>query len=355
MARFFTRLLSELKRRGVIKVVVSYAVAVFVLLQVAEITFAPLGFPDWSLRLVVVLSIVGFPVAVALAWVVDLGSRRGRAGKDRPHPVETGPVPAGKGAPSVAVLAFEDMSAERDQAFFCDGIAEEILNRLARIRQLRVASRTSSFQFKGRKMDVGEIARRLRVDTVLEGSVRKSGNRLRVATQLVSASDGYRLWSASFDRELADVFEIQEEIARNVADALEVTLSASASEAPATHNIRAYELYLKGEHYFRRWGQRNVEFAVDLFTKAVEADPSYSRAWAALADACAMISMYWSADEELLVTADRASREALALAPRLAEAHVSRGLHHVIRQEHDLAEESFDRALELDPGLFEAL
>ncbi len=354
---FPTRLVSELRRRGVVKVVVSYAVAVFVLLQVAEITFAPLGLPEWSLRAAVVLAIAGFPVVFVLAWVYDLTLRRpGRGPGTRGSlEVEEPPerhVPPGR---SVAVLAFEDMSPEGDQAFFCDGIAEEILDRLARSEQLKVASRTSSFRFKGRNMDVSEIASRLKVDAVLEGSVRKSGNRLRVSTQLVSARDGYSLWSQSFDRQLADVFEIQEEIARSVADALEVTLTAPAPEAYATQDIRAYELYLKAGHYFRRWGQRNVEFAADMFAKAVEVDPTYARGWAALANSCAMISMYWSLDESLLRTVDRASRRALDLAPDLGEAHVARGLHHVLRKEPELAGASFDRALELDPRLFEAL
>lgn len=360
MARstFLRRLPAELRRRGVAKVVVSYAVAVFVLLQVAEITFAPLGLPDWALRLVVVLSIVGFPAAVVFAWVFDVtpkGIARDTGTEPHPEDAPSARLTLRRHGPSVAVLAFEDMSPERDQAFFCDGVAEEILNRLGRIEQLRVASRTSSFQFKGQKADVGEIARRLKVDAVLEGSVRKAGNRLRISTELVNGADGYHLWSESFDREVADVFQIQEEIARSVADALEVTLAAPAPPGSTTEDIRAYELYLKGDHYFRKWGQRNVEFAVDMFEKAVEADPSYARAWAALADGCAMICMYWSTDDRLLATADRASREALRLAPDLAEAHVSRGLHHVIRNEPELAELSFDRALELDPELFEAL
>lgn len=257
--------------------------------------------------------------------------------------------------PSVAVLAFEDMSPERDQDFFCEGVAEEILNRLVQIERLRVPSRTSAFRFKGQRLDVGEIARQLKVGAVLEGSVRKSGNRIRVTTQLINAADGYHLWSKSFDREVQDVFEIQEEIARSVADALEVKLTRPKDEGRSTKDIEAYEFYLKGGHYFRRWGMRNVEYATDMFEKAVELDPSYALAWAALADSHAMICMYWDATEDNVEAADRASAQALALAPDLAEAHVSRGLSHVIRGEHELAEQSFGRALDLRSHLFEAL
>ena len=358
LVSFFSRLPSELKRRKVVPVVVSYAVIVFVLLQVAEITFAPLGLPDWALTLVVVLSIAGFPIAAILAWAFDL--MPGEVRRDRGTPGEAARplVPEhddGNHGPSVAVLAFEDMSPEQDQEHFCDGIAEEILNCLVHVEQLRVASRTSSFQFKGQRVDVGEIARHLGVDTILEGSVRKSGQRIRVTTQLINAVDGYHLWSESFDRELEDVFDIQEEIALNVARSLEVTLTAPVHEAYATRDIEAYELFLKGGHYFRRWGLRNVEFAVDMFERTVAIDPAYARGWAALADSYALICMYWAANETNLEGADRASQRALALAPDLAEAHVSRGLHHVVRGEHDLAEARFGRALELDPELFEAL
>jgi TolB-like protein/Flp pilus assembly protein TadD len=358
LSSLLRRLSDELRRRGVVKVVVSYAVVAFVLLQVAEITFDPLGLPDWSLAAAVVISIAGFPVVAIVAWVFDLGPsgvvRTGESGTDGAEVTAAEPASTAR-VPSVAILPFEDLSPEHDQEFFCDGIAEEILGRLVQIKQLRVASRTSSFQFKAQPIDVGEIARRLKVDAVLERSVRKSGDRLRVTTQLFNAADGYHLWSESFDRELEDIFDIQEEIAANVARALEVTLAASAFEAFATKDVRAYEFYLKGGHYFRRWGQRNVEFAAEMFERAVETDPTYALAWAALADSHAMICMYWDQEEHRVEATDRASLEALALAPALAEAHVSRGMYHVVCGEQDQAVVSFEKALELDSGLFEAL
>ena len=352
-----TRLPGELRRRGVVKVVVSYAVVAFILLQVAEITFEPLGFPEWALTLTVVLVILGFPVVALLAWVLDLGQRgipSGGAEQDSPTAPSSAHVAKVEG-PSVAVLAFDDLSPERDQEFFCDGVAEEILSRLVQVDQLRVASRTSSFQFKGERVGVAEIARRLKVDAVLAGSVRKSGDRLRVTTQLINSADGYQLWSETFDRGLEDVFDIQEEIASNVAQALEVTLAAPALEEHGTKDATAYEYYLRGQYYFARWGQRNVEFAVEMFDKAVETDPGYARAWAALAEGQAMICMYWEPAAARIDAVDRASAKALALAPDLADSHVSRGLYHVVRGEHGMAEASFDRALERDPRLFEAL
>jgi len=353
-----TRLTAELERRGVIRVVVSYAVAAFVLLQVAEIAFPSLGLPAWTLTLAVIAAMLGFPIAILAAWTLDLGTASGlakEASDEEPPDATVARRPPLPSDASVAVLAFEDMSPERDQAFFCDGVAAEILDRLAQANKLRVASRTSSLRFRSQKIDVGEIASRLGVAAVLEGSVRKSGNRVRVSTQLVNAEDGYALWSETFDRELSDIFEIQDEIARKVAEALEVTLGSRTDRGRAPRDVGAYEYYLKGTYYFNRWGQRNVEFAAELFGKAVESDPAYSRAWAALADSYAMIAMYWNATDELRSGADRASRRAIDLAPDLAEAHVSRGLHHVIHDEPEEAERSFERALELAPQLFEAL
>lgn len=190
---------------------------------------------------------------------------------------------------------------------------------------------------------------------MLAGSVRKSGDRLRVTTQLIDSVDGYQLWSETFDGRLEDVFDIQDQIASNVARALEVALAAPALERHGTKDAKAYEYYLRGQYYFGRWGQRNVEFAVEMFEKAVETDPSYARAWAALAEGQATICMYWDPGPERVEAVDRASAEALALAPDLADSHVSRGLYHVVRGEHGLAEASFTRALQRDAGLFEAL
>ena len=348
---FFSRFLGELHRRKVLRVAASYAIVAWLLLQVAEVTFEPLHVPDWVMTMVVLLAIIGFPIALVLAWAFDLTPDGiEKDGEDAAADPEAVSAPH----PSIAVLSFDDMSPEQDQEYFCDGIAEEILNRLVRIDKLGVAARTSSFRFKGQNVDIGAIARELNVSTILEGSVRKTGNRLRVTTQLINASDGYHLWSESYDRELEDVFEIQEEIAASVAAALKLTLVASSSQDYGTDNVEAYEYYLKGLYFFHRWGPTNVRYGVEMFAKAVAADPGYALAWAALADSYAMICMYWDASRANLDGADSASRKALSLAPDLADAHVSRGLSFTVRREHEAAAAEFDTALKLNPDLFEA-
>jgi len=350
---------SELKRRKVLQGGATYAIVAWILLQVAEVTFEPLHFPDWAMTLLVVLVIVGFPIAMMLAWFFDLTLHGFK--KDTARPLQFGEVVAAtkagrsSGAPSVAVLSFDDMSPEKDQEYLCDGIAEEILNRLAQIRNLRVASRTSSFRFKGQPEDLSSIGRQLKVSTVLEGSVRKAGDRLRITTQLINVEDGYHLWSRSYDRKRELIFEIQDEIATQVAEALEVTLQTGPTEdGCTTEDVQAYDYYLQGMHYFHRWGLRNVRFSIDMFTKAVEIDPAYARAWAALADSYAMTCMYWSASEENLSGANSASMKALELLPGLAESHVSRGLYHFVRRENREAIAEFETAQRLNPELFEA-
>jgi len=354
------KLVSELRRRGVFRMAALYAVASWMILQVGEVAFEPLHFPDWAMTLLVVLVIVGFPIVAVLAWFFDItlqGIKKDTGPQPQSAEVD---YPAAKAetlrsGPSIAVLSFEDMSPEQDQGYLCDGIAEEILNRLAQIKNLHVASRTSSFRFKGQPADIGSVGRQLGVSTILEGSVRKAGDQLRITAQLINAEDGYHLWSHSYDRKLEHIFEIQDEIATQMATALEVTLQTdSPEECCTTSDVLAYDYFLQGKHYFHRWGLRNVQFAIEMFTKAVRIDPAYARAWAALADSYAMTCMYWSASEENLSGADAASLKALELSPGLAESHVSRGLYHFARGENREAIAEFETALRLDPELFEA-
>ena len=352
------KLVSELKRRNVFRMAALYAVVAWLIMQVGEVTFEPLHFPDWAMTALIVLVIIGFPIAMTLAWFFDFTLRGFK--KDTGPPSDADGVDAASQAevlsgPSIAVLSFDDMSPEKDQEYLCDGIAEEILNRLAQIRNLHVASRTSSFRFKGQPVDVGTIGRQLKVATVLEGSVRKSGDHLRITTQLTNAEDGYHLWSHSYDRKLEHIFEIQDDIATQVAEALEVTLrTGPTEECCTTSDVQAYDYYLQGVHYFHRWGLRNVRFSVDMFAKAVEIDPDYARAWAALADSYAMIFLYWNTSEEYLSGADSASIRALELLPGLAESHVSRGLYHFANRENREAIAEFETALRLNPNLFDA-
>jgi TolB-like protein/tetratricopeptide (TPR) repeat protein len=353
------KLVSELKRRNVFRAAALYAVVAWLILQVGEVVFEPLHFPGWAMTALIVLVIVGFPIAMTLAWFLDFTLRGIK--KDIGPPPESAAVDAASqrdrlsSGPSVAVLSFDDMSPEQDQEYLCDGIADEILNRLAQIQSLRVASRTSSFGFKGQPTDVGNIGRQLNVATVLEGSVRKSGDQLRISTQLTNAENGYHLWSHSYDRKLEHIFEIQDDIATQVAEALEVTLRTGPNEeCCTTSDVQAYDYFLQGMHYFHRWGLRNVHFSVDMFRKAVEIDPHYARAWAALADSFAMIFLYWSNSDEYLSGADSASMRALELLPGLAESHVSRGLYHFANGDNREAIAEFETALRLNPDLFDA-
>ncbi|UCG50541.1 MAG: protein kinase [Candidatus Latescibacterota bacterium] len=261
------------------------------------------------------------------------------------------------GLPSIAVMPFADMSPLKDQEYFCDGIAEEIINKLVRLRGLRVASRTSAFAFKARSEDVRSIGRKLGVGTVLEGSVRKSGNQVRVTGQLVSVEDGYHLWSDQFDRELEDIFAIQEEIAHRVVDALSVTLSDKEKrhiEKPATGNIEAYDFYLRGRQFFYQVTSKSMGFACDMFSKAIKKDPGYALAYAGLADCHSYIYEYFERKESHFVEAIQCSQKALELDPELAEAHAARGQAAWIGRKFDEAEAEFEEAIRLNPRLFEA-
>jgi non-specific serine/threonine protein kinase len=259
--------------------------------------------------------------------------------------------------PSIAVLPFADMSRDKDQSYFCEGIAEEIINALCRVSGLRVASRTASFLFGGPTVEPREIGSRLGVETILEGSVRKSGNRLRITAQLAETSRGFHLWSESFDRELKDIFEIQEEIARSIVRALQVTLSPQekgALLASPTRHVQAYDYYLKGRSFYYRYGKRDIEFALQLFKRATELDPGYALAYAGLADCWSHIYLYAERRDAVRLQADAASRKAVELAPDSAQAQASRAVTLSLGGAAKEAEQAFENAIRLDPGLFEA-
>ena len=289
----------ELRRRNVFRVAAAYVVASWVIIQVVTSIGAPLNFPDWFEAAVIVLLIIGFPIAILVAWAFELtpdGIKVTPAGKEASAPprwrlLDTALVlglvavaaamiwsqmspGVDRAAPpsvvssdkSVAVLPFADMSPEGDQAYFGDGIAEELLNELTRLEGLRVASRSSSFAYREKALDLRSVAEALNVSTILEGSVRKDGDRIRVTAQLIDAADGYHLWSETFDRELKDIFAIQEQIATAAAGALGVRLGVGGSDAflgAGTTNIDAYEAYLRRD-----------------YERAIELDPNYAAAWA---------------------------------------------------------------------------
>ena len=348
----FATLLTELKRRRVYPVITAYAVVAFVLLQIGEITFQPLGFPNWVMIALIVLVIIGFPVTVVLAWIFDItphGIHRTSRYQDA--------VTEADDKPSIAVLPFVDMSPEQDQGFFCEGMAEEILNALSKIRQLAVAARSSSFLYNTGTVDVREIGRELGVKTLLEGSVRKSGNQLRITAQLVKTADGYHIWSKSFDQELQDVFKIQDEIAKSIAEALLESLTPkqhSALRTKASKDVSAYEYYLRGRQFFKRFRKTDIEYAQQMFRQAIDIDAEFAPAWAGYADCFSFLVMYADPMPGYPKQARSASKKALELDPSLAEAHASRGLAYLISNDFDAAEAEFEKALELNPRLFEA-
>ncbi len=260
-------------------------------------------------------------------------------------------------AKSIAVLPFISQSADPEGEYFADGVAEEIINALSKIKALKVSSRTSSFSFKGKNEDIREIGRKLQVGTVLEGSVRKSGKRLRVTAQLVNATDNSQLWAERYDREMEDVFEIQDEIASSIVSALRVVLTPEekkAIEQVPTANVEAYEFYLRGRQFFHQHRRRALEFAMQMFERAVELDPGYALAHAGVADCCSFMYQYYHAAPQHLKRAEAASKRALELAPHLAEAHASRGLAVSLTGQFEDAEKEFQEAMRLDPKSFEA-
>ena len=258
---------------------------------------------------------------------------------------------------SIAVLPFADLSPHKDQEYFCEGIAEELINALTKIEGLHVASRTSSFQFKGTTADIREIGKGLNVRTVLEGSVRKAGKMLRITAQLINIADGYYLWSERYERELKDVFAIQDEIAQNIVQALKVKLSEKEKHAlkkTATKDVQAYDLYLRGRKFFYQARRKSFEFARDMFSRAIKRDPSYSLAYAGIADCCSWLFMYWDSNKINLEQSIAASQKALELDPELAEAHAAHGLAVSLSKQYDEAEREFETAIRLNPKLFEA-
>jgi adenylate cyclase len=260
------------------------------------------------------------------------------------------------GIRSIAVLPFADLSAQHDQEYFSDGVAEEILNALTKVAGLRVPARTSCFAFRGKSVDAREIGKRLGVETLLDGSIRKAGNRVRISVQLIDARNGYQLWSERFDREIEDIFAIQDEIARSVLDALGLSLTEREKRRflkPSTANVQAYEFYLRGRKLFQSWTRQNMEFARQMFLRAVAIDPDFASAWAGLANT--YVDLYrWGRNLRDLEEAQRTSAHALKLDLNLAEAHVAIGQALAIQRRFKDGAAEFERAIELDPTLFDA-
>ena len=284
-------------------------------------------------------AVAALALAAGIAWFV-IGQRASRP----PTAADTAHA-----APSIAVLPFVDMSPGQDQEHFSDGVSEEILNRLAQTHTLRVINRRSSFSFKDQSADIAEIAAKLDVTHLLEGSVRKSGNRVRITAQLVEASSGSTLWSETYDRELGDIFAIQDEIAASVAKALEITLASALAHSPAPASAEAYDLFLEGEFFYNRRGPGDVELAAKYYRDALAIDSGYARAWAALAGAYSLL-MYKGtlSREEGLEKQGEAARKAVALDANLAVGHARLAQYYWDTGDRRTAYKIFDKAIALD-------
>jgi serine/threonine-protein kinase len=375
-------LIAELKRRRVFRAIVGYAIVGFALLQIIEPVMHGLHLPEWTLSFVVVALAVAFPVVVVLAWVFDVSSggiertvplRPGSAGR-LPVALVLGAVaalavvplvawyftrssrapaaPAAPVAPSVAVLPFVNMSAAKDEEYFSDGITEEVINALANVEGLRVVSRTSAFAYKNKNLSVRQIGEELAVATVLEGSVRREGNAMRLTAQLINAADGYHLWSKTYDRELKSVFAVEDELARAIVEALRPKLlKQTPLTSPATGNVEAHDLYLKGRQFWSKRTPGDLKEAMGLFEKAIALDPTYALAHAGLADCHLLLGEYTSArTAEILPKAKPHAYRALELDANLAEAHASLGLISLYDFDWATAEREFKRAIELRSG-----
>jgi len=351
--------IAELKRRRVIRVTLGYAALAWLLVEVSATTFPMLRLPDWAPTLVLVLLLLGFPVVLVFAWVYQVtpeGVRRD-PGIDKAEEaiadVPTAP-PAVAEAPSersIAVLPFVNMSDDPANEYFSDGLSEELLNLLAQIPELHVAARTSSFSFKGEKIDIPTVATKLKVAHVLEGSVRKAGSRVRITTQLIKAANGYHLWSETYDRTLEDIFAVQDEIAGSVVSALKVNLLGEVPKARET-DPEAYSSYLQGIHCLRSGEVGNFEKARLAFERALAIDPDYAAAWAELADTFqALVSFGILRQQDGVEQAFAASDRALALDDGLAEAHIVKArLNMAFKYDWSAAQAAIDRARQLAPG-----
>ena len=347
---------AELKRRNVFGAMAFYAAAGWLLVQVATQVLPFYDVPGWVVRVVIAGVVVGFPFAMVLSWFYEWTPRGWRRDRDAPGAIADGKHGAIATDQSIAVLPFIDMSAHKDQEYFSDGLAEELLNLLAQLPQLRVIARTSSFSFKGKNADVATIARALHVATVLEGSVRKSGNTLRITAQLIRAIDSSHLWSQTYDRELVDVFQVQDEIARAVVEALKVKLlpKQHVTNLHRTGSTEAYDQFLLGQDVLRRGRYDDFQRALAAFERAVALDPHFAAAQAARASAQSAVADFApdaaarsAGKRDALATAE----QAVALAPDLADGYVIRGRLRMAQSwDWAGAEADFQQALLLEPN-----
>jgi len=388
------RLFSELQRRNVIRVAVTYLVAAWVLVQIMELATDAFAAPDWVLKIFIVLLAVGFVPAAIFSWVYELtpdGLKResevapeesatAHTAKrlniavivllgavvvlyavDRTRSQQARPAPAAQVAPlsdataidSIAVLPFEDFSPNRDQLHLAEGLADTLLHMLAQVDGLRVSARTSSFSFRGTGADIAEIGRELGVGAVLEGSVQRSGDTLRIIAQLIRVADQSHLWSKTFDRPTGDIFAVQDEIANDVVAALKPGQALSPESALASErtSVEAYEHFVRGDRLWQVRSKEAIDESIKEFRAAIAADPGYAPAHAGLAMAYLFATMYGDMTlREVQLVVEQEVQQALALDPELALAHAARGQLLRSQEDREGAEQAYRRAIQLNPS-----
>jgi TolB-like protein/Tfp pilus assembly protein PilF len=347
---------SELRRRKVYRAAAVYVAVGLAVLGAAELILDPLGLAGLRPS-IVVLVILGFPIALVLAWTYEVRPEAPSAPREADARDSDAPDPASTRPRSIAVLPFDSMSPDPGGDYFADGVAEELTNTLARQEGLRVVARTSAFAFRGERVDVREIGRRLDVTHVIEGSVRRTDRALRITAQLISTRDGYHVWSEQFDRMHGDVFRIQEEIASCVLERLLHDVGQRIGPSVATAELSAYDAYLKGRHAMAYIRPDTLREAITHFETAIRRDDRFAPALAALAEALTLQSIGFAErpGRETMPRAAKLANRALELDPRLPEAHLAHALSRMyLDWDFAAAKEGIDRALELNPNFAEA-
>ena len=384
---------AELRRRNVYRVAVTYAVIAWLLIQAASILLPTFEAPSWLMKALVVFLIFGFAMALFISWAFEATPQGMKRTEDvspdevlpswsprkfgaliitiallaasllvvnllrnwnkPPSPPPTGAIDVP--AKSIAVLPFENLSRDPDNAYFTEGIQDEILARLAKIADLKVISRTSTQRYRSSPEDLPQIAKRLGVSSILEGSVQKTADRVRVTVQLINAVSDAHLWAETYDRNLTDVFAVESDIAKMIADTLRAKLSGSEQQAIAirpTENAEAHQLYLRGRYFWNKRTGADLRKAIGYFNKAIDKDPNYALAYAGLADAYVLLSAYAEASpKDSLPQAKAAATKALELDSTLGEAHTTLG-NALVAYDLNFAEANreFRRAIELNPN-----
>lgn len=347
----FHSLIDELKRRRVFRVTAAYVVVSLAVLQAADILTPALGLPPWTMTLLVVVALCGLVLAVALSWIFDLVPNRAA-------PTTTLPA-TDDGMPCVAVLPFLDLSAAPDNELFADGVTEDVIAHLSRIHTLRVIARSSVMRFRSREPGMREIARALAATHVLDGSVRRADDRVRIVAQLVDPVTDRQLWAETYDRRLTDIFAIQSDVALSIASALRTKLSPDETthiRREPTASMEAYQHYQRGRHLYLQFGGDSMHRAIGYFRRALELDPEYALAWASLAIAVIDTIESGVADAPLARReATQAAAAALRIDPELGEAHTAQGyVDFALEFDWQSAEAEFRRAIELRPSDAEA-